>query len=451
VSRPSRLIVALLALLVLGAACSSSGGDEDTVDPTGPSVVTSEPADAPTSPDVVPPAEDGPGSALAALEELCTLPKPGGGSSAPAEGPTPPTIAQVMEELEQIRGFGFEEPVVADPVSQEEIAEGYTEYVETAFPEDFYARRSAAWRTIGVIPPGASIRDALLEYGSTQVIGYYDTVTGELKFIGEEDPSPLERITLAHELTHAIDDQRFALERLDTLGAECRDEELEAAVALVEGNATFFMLRWAQSFLTPTEQLEVGVEAAAQDPPSGDIPPFISAVQEWPYLDGMDFVARLESQGGVEAIDAAFESPPVSTEQIMHPERYPNDLPVPVDVPDLAPELGEGWGDLDVQGVGESWLNLALGLRLDDAEAGAAAAGWDGGIYRAWSLGDDVAVVLATAWDSQADAEEFAAAMTSWVEASGQPATVLPVEGATVRVLFGSDDDALALLEAAAA
>jgi hypothetical protein len=368
----------------------------------------------------------------------------------PAEGPTPPVIAQVMEELEQIRGLEFQERVVAEPVSQEEIAEGYTEYVESAFPEDFYARRSAAWQTIGVIPPDASIRDALLSYGSTQVIGYYDTVTGELKFIGEEDPSPLERITLAHELTHAIDDQWFALERLDTLGAECRDEELDAAVALVEGNATFFMLRWAQSFLTPAEQLEVGVEAAAQEPPAGDIPPFISAVQEWPYIDGMEFVTQLESQGGVEAIDAAFESPPVSTEQIMHPERYPNDLPVPVDVPDLASELGEGWADLDVQGVGESWLNLALGLYLDGDEAAAAAAGWDGGIYRAWSLGDDVAVVLSTAWDSEADAEEFAAAMASWIDASGRPATVLPVEGSSVRVLFGSDADSLALLEAAA-
>jgi hypothetical protein len=398
----------------------------------------------------VPPAEDGPGSALAALEELCTLPKPGGGSSVPAEGPTPPVIAQVMEELEEIRGFGFEERVVADPVSQDEIAEGYAEYVETAFPEEFYSRRSAAWQTIGVLPPGASIRDAFLEFGSTQVIGYYDTLTGELKFIGEEDPSPYDRITLAHELTHALDDQRFALD-LDGLGAACRDEELEAAVALVEGNATFFMLRWAQSFLTPAEQLEVGVEAAALDPPPSDIPPFFMALQEWAYIDGMAFVTRLESQGGVEAIDAAFESPPVSTEQIMHPERYPNDLPVPVDVPDLAAELGKGWADLDVQDVGESWLNLALGLYLDDDEADAAAAGWDGGIYRAWSLGDDVAVVLATAWDSEGDAEEFAAAMTNWIDESGRPATVLPVEGSTVRVLFGSDADTLALLEAAAA
>ena len=81
------------------------------------------------------------------------------------------------------------------------------------------------------------------------------------------------------------------------------------------------------------------------------------------------------------------------------------------------------------------------------------AEGGMGAVYRARRilLGDDVAVVLATAWDSESDAEEFASAMTSWIEASGRPATVLPAEGSTVRVLFGSDADTLALLETAAA
>jgi hypothetical protein len=390
---------------------------------------------------VVPSPETGPGSALAALEELCTLPEPNvdGGSDVPAEGPTPPTIAKVMDELEQIRGFGFSNPVVAEPVTQQDIADGYAEYLDTAFPEEFYDRRSLAWQTIGVVPEGTSIREEMLEYGSTQVIGYYDTLTGELKFIGQEEPSPLERITLAHELTHAIDDQRFGLEKVDALGASCRDEELEASIALIEGNATFFMLRWARSFLTLDEQLQVGVEAGEQEPPPSDIPPFISRMQEWPYLDGMAFVVALESEGGVDAIDAAFLDPPVSTEQVIHPERYPDDVPVPVDVPDVADRLGQGWEDLDVQLVGEAWLDVALGLRLDEAEATAASTGWDGGIYRAWSDGRDVAVVLATAWDTEQDAQEFADAMTRWAAEGGQVADVL-LDGSSVRVLFATDD-----------
>jgi hypothetical protein len=432
----ARVAVALVAVTTLLSACSFGGGGGGGGRPTA----TPSP-EAPASPEAVPSPETGPGSALAALEELCTLPEPNvdGGSDVPAEGPTPPTIAQVMDELEQIRGFGFSNPVVAEPVTQQDIADGYAEYLDTAFPEEFYDRRSLAWQTIGVVPEGTSIREEMLEYGSTQVIGYYDTLTGELKFIGQEEPSPLERITLAHELTHAIDDQRFGLEKVDALGASCRDEELEASIALIEGNATFFMLRWARSFLTLDEQLQVGVEAGEQEPPPSDIAPFISRMQEWPYLDGMAFVVALESEGGVDAIDAAFLDPPVSTEQVIHPERYPDDVPVPVDVPDVADRLGQGWEDLDVQLVGEAWLDVALGLRLDEAEATAASTGWDGGIYRAWSDGRDVAVVLATAWDTEQDAQEFADAMTRWAAEGGQVADVL-LDGSSVRVLFATDD-----------
>ena len=88
----------------------------------------------------------------------------------------------------------------------------------------------------------------------------------------------------------------------------------------------------------------------------------------------------------------------------MHPERYPNDTPQPVDVPDLGPALGDGWRDLDVMTVGEVWLQLMLELRLDADDAGRAAAGWDGGIYRAWTDGTQTAVVLRTVWDSTEDA-----------------------------------------------
>jgi len=454
VSARARLATVVVAVGLLASACTSSA-DPEPGGGTGPTggADGSPSVGVPSSPEVVPPAEDGPGSALAALRKLCTIPQPDldGGSDVPAEGPTPPAIAQVMEELERIRGFEFTRRVVAEPVTQQDIADGYNRYLDIAFPEDFYERRSLAWQTIGVIPADTSIRDAMLEYGSTQVIGYYDTLTGELKFVGEEDPSPLDRITLAHELTHAIDDQRFGLERIDQLGADCRDEELEASIGLVEGNATFFMYRWAQAFLTLEEQVQVGTEAAAQQPPPSDIPPFIDATQLWPYMAGLQFIATLEQEGGLDAVDAAFVDPPVSTEQVIHPERYPNDVPTPVDVPDLAGTLGAGWRDLDVQGIGEMWLDQAFKLRLSDDEAAEAAAGWDGGIYRAWSRDGDVAVVLATVWDSDGDAREFAAAAERWIAASGQTASVLPADGTSVRVLFATDAGTLTALEAAAA
>ncbi|MEX2203413.1 MAG: hypothetical protein WD965_04945 [Actinomycetota bacterium] len=441
----ARVFVATFAFAMLASACTSTPSPN-------PSTGAEPSIDVPTSPEVVPQPEDDPGSALAAMERLCTIRPPDidGGLQVPAEGPTPPAIAKVMGELEQIRGFGFSTRVVAEPVTQQDIADGYTEYIETYYPEEFYSRRSLAWQTIGVIPEGTNIRDELLEYGSTQVIGYYDTVTGELVFLGQEDPTPLERLTLAHELTHAIDDQRFGLEKVDELGAECREEELQATLGLVEGNATFFMLRWARTFLSVEEQIELSAEAAAQQPPPSDIPPFIDAMQAWPYTAGLRFITALEGDGGLDAVDAAFLDMPVSSEQILHPERYPNDVPTPVDVPDLASELGAGWEDLDVQPVGEIWLDVAMRLRLDGLDASQASAGWDGGIYRAWSDGDRVAIILSTAWDSGRDADEFAAGMQRWISAGETPAEVLPADGTSVRVLFATDAGTLADLRSAA-
>ena len=64
--------------------------------------------------------------------------------------------------------------------------------------------------------------------------------------------------------------------------------------------------------------------------------------------------------------------------------------------------------------VGEAWLQIMLALRLDAGDAERAAAGWDGGLYRAWTDGAHTAVVLRTVWDSAEDAQEFSDAMQAW-------------------------------------
>ena len=134
----------------------------------------------------------------------------------------------------------------------------------------------------------------------------------------------------------------------------------------------------------------------------------------------------------------------------MHPERFPGDVPARVDVPDLSGDLGPGWGDLDVMQVGEAWLAAMLGLRLDTATAEAAAAGWDGGLYRAFTDGDDAAVVLATAWDSVADADAFAQALREWLDAEGQWGIVGRPDPQRVTLAVATTGAVADVLEAAA-
>ncbi len=431
--RPRALAVALALALAL-AACVGGGAG-------GPSLTSASPTEPPASPSPEPR-----GSAQRALRALCEYGPPPGGEPVPPEGPTPPAIAEAMAAVEELRGLSFTEPVVADPVTERELVEGLRRSFDYSYPRELLERRSLAWRTIGVIGQGVRIREELERFVSGQVIGYYDTLTGELRFIGTDDPSPRERVTLAHELVHALDDQRFGLERIDQLMTSCRDEAATAAIALTEGDATYFMARYALQYLSPQEQLELATGGV------GDVPavdPFVERQQVWPYTAGQRFVAALIGRGGLEAVDRAFRELPVSTEQIIHPDRYPGDVPTPVDVPDLAPALGRGWEDLDVQEVGEAWLSLALGLRLPSSTAAEAAAGWDGGLYRAWTDGRRVAVVLVTAWDSPGEAATFAEAMAAWIEAGTGDAEVLAPDGTTVRALFSSDAATLEALRAA--
>jgi hypothetical protein len=437
-----RFLGSLVVSMLVVTSCTLTGGSATTPSPAAP---------VPVSPQHPSPAPEGPGSAVAALEALCPKTHLATASGVPPEGTVPAPIAAVERAVEEMRALRFIHPVIPDPVTHGQLVRGLLKSFDTSYPKALYDRRTLAWQTIGVIPHGTSIRHALENFGSSAVIGYYDTLTGKLVFIGTKDPTPYERDTLAHELTHAIDDQHFGLERLDRLGATCQDEASAASVAVVEGNATYVQLQYVRQFLTPTEQLQFVQEANASGGSAGDIPPFIMALQQWSYTQGLQFITALVAHGGETAVDHALTVLPVSTEQIIHPERYPNDVPTPVDVPDFGPKLGRGWTDLDVEGIGEEWLSLALALRLPVSDAASAAAGWDGGISRAWSDGTHVAVVLSTVWDTAPDAAEFASAMSRWIGAGdGQPAKVLPPSGTSVRVLFASDGSTLGRLETAA-
>ncbi|HXF58074.1 MAG TPA: hypothetical protein VNO34_10995 [Actinomycetota bacterium] len=432
-----RLLALSLALAWAAGACTGGAG------PTGP-------GPGPTGP--TGPATEGspspPGSRARPGPDAPECPYgPAPSPRPPAAAPLPGPLAEVARQVEEVRGLRFERPVPAQPVTQARIGELVTAGIRRDFPREVAERRERAWALMGAIPQDSDLFRSVVDFAASQVVGFYDTVAKRLVFVGDPSPSPLARLTLAHELTHALQDQRFDLTRLDALGRACRDEEASALQALVEGDAQDVSIRWAQRHLSLDEVLELQLEAGALAPPPASVPPFVEGQFLFPYEAGQRFVRALLARGGQEALDRAFQDPPRSTEQVLHPERFPNDAPQAVAVPDFAQVLGPGWEDLDFQDVGEGWLQLYLGVELPESRARAAAAGWDGGQYRAWTDGERVALVLDTVWDSEADAREFADAVQDLGE--GRPVRAL-VRGAAVRVLYASDQATLGALAEAA-
>lgn len=394
---------------------------------------------APGTPDPRAPTPPGP-DPLCETRDAAGAPR---GDSAPSPSAV---VSEVAEQVEQVRGLQFMEPVSPEAITRTEIGGLVQRSIDAQFPSKMMERRGRAWATIGAIPAGTDLYGAIAEFGTGQTIGFYDTATQRLVFVSADPPSPLHLLTLAHELTHALDDQHFDLGLLDELVRTCQDERTEALVALAEGDAVEMSLRWAQANLSPDELVDLGLEVAGDPGPPASVPQFVRETFVSPYVSGQAFVRALLVSGGQRALDAAFRDPPRSTEQILHPEKYGLDEPRLVQVPDVEEQLGEAWDDLDVQDVGEAWLLRLLDLELLPSDAGDAVAGWDGGQYRAWSSGTATALVMDTLWDSEDDAAEFADA----VETYGQdrPVTVV-TEAQAVRVLFASDVGSLQALAAA--
>jgi hypothetical protein len=418
------LPAAALALAVLMSACV--GGRVKLAQSPSP------PASAPS----VPPSEQNP---------LCE-PAPRTGQPGPTAGSLPPDVAQVATQVQAVRDLRFKQPVVPEPLGKDQIEQQLHDSLTDQFSGDTVRREGQTDIAIGALPAGTDLRQVLVAYGTSQIVGFYDTTNHRLVFEGGAQPTPFERFTLAHELTHALQDQNFGLSLLDRLNDTCQDERAEAFLSLAEGDAVQTQVQWARTNLSAEEivQLQDEVDSFPPPPPT---PPFVEQLFQFPYPNGQAFVEALQDRGGEQAVNDAFRNPPVSTEQILHPDKYPGDVPEPVAVPDLSSKLGEGWSLLHQQEIGEGWLLTLLQLRLAEGTARDAAAGWDGGLLRSWADGSRTAVVIQTAWDSVQDADAFTAAMNDWFD---RQAADVQQTGDRVQVLFASDQSTLDALATAA-
>jgi len=144
--------------------------------------------------------------------------------------------------------------------------------------------------------------------------------------------------------------------------------------------------------------------------PAG-VPRAISEYLLFPYVRGMDFVMVARQRGGWAAIDALYDDPPVSTEQVIHPEKYfgEEDVPTIVSISDLSDAFGADWRPGAVNVLGELFVQVWLSEWLAPRDFAGAPAGWDGDQLRAFEKGSDgpVAVVWYSVWDTDQDAREM--------------------------------------------
>jgi hypothetical protein len=344
-------------------------------------------------------------------------------TEAPTPEPIPPEIAEQMDEIQaqvmEIRGLQPAGDVTRVLLPRDQLRQK----VENDFLEDYSPEEAAddslALSALGLLDPGFDMLAFYQDLFSEQTAGFYDDENKEMDVILGIDFGGQERLIYSHEYTHALQDQNFDIEEgLNYSEEYCEDdsERCAAIQALLEGDASKLEIDWLLTYATQQDIIDIQEALAEYEGPVLDSSPdFMKEDFLFPYLQGQSFVEYLHNQGGWEAVNNAYRILPVSTEQILHPERYPSDLPEDIEIPDLTPILGEGWREIDRGVMGEwyTFLILAHGLnseaRLNEIESQAASDGWGGDEYLVYYDEQNGATVLVmhTSWESVNDATQF--------------------------------------------
>jgi hypothetical protein len=332
--------------------------------------------------------------------------------------------SQVIEE----RGLQPKHPVPVVLLSPEELHQNVINDFLADYTDEEMADDVLELTAIGLLEPGYDFKSFYTDLLSEQVAGYYDNDTSEMFVVQDEGFKGPEHLTYAHEYTHVLQDQNYDIKNglnYSDEACEADTERCAAIQALIEGDASLSEYTWFQYHASSQDQQEIiNFMNSLKSPVYDRAPAFLKDDFVFPYSQGLTFVQNLFDQGGWTAVDSAYKNPPVSTEQILHPELYPSDTPIPVDLPDLTTTLGDGWREVSRNQMGEWYTYLILAraananARLDDTTAQDAAAGWGGDEYVV--LHDDstgsTAFVMKTVWDTKADAEEFSNAVQQYAD-----------------------------------
>ncbi|MBZ5664448.1 MAG: hypothetical protein LAO30_07570 [Acidobacteriia bacterium] len=370
--------------------------------------------------------------------------------TAPAQNPpsTEPTVSskegkELFKSVDEILQFAshdtnlpIKEKVKRRLAKRDEVQS----YIEKNMKEDKDAKRlersSAVLKKFGLLPKNFDLSNFLVAMLREQVAGYYDVKTKTVNLLNWVDVEQ-QKPVLAHELTHALQDQSFGIEKWMRGPAEDsdnkkndpspsdieNDEVTSARQAIIEGQAMAVLFDYSLAPQGKTildapqivEALKQGMlEGTADSPRFRDAPMFLKEELTFPYRYGLDFTRALLQAGGKElAYAGAFKDPPKTTREIMEPDTYlAHEKLEPMKMIDMDKDF-KGYDPFDIGAMGEFDVDILVEQYAGREEAGAMYPEWRGGYYYAGKRKGDksapIGVLYVSRWSSAAKAAEFAA------------------------------------------
>jgi hypothetical protein len=353
----------------------------------------------------------------------------GGGDDAPVPDDPDALVDHVAGQVEDLRELTFTDEVDVRFLDDAELRDELDRVLEDQLDSDELAARTDALVALRALPPGSDLVELQRDLLDGQVAGYYAPEDGDLVVRTPEGRiRTIDRITLAHELDHALVDQNVGLPDLDG-----DDDATLAELAVVEGDATLLMHLWTLEHLPLRDQVGLlgAGDLAGQQEQLASFPHHLQRELLFPYTAGLELVCDRWLEGGWSAVDDAYADPPRTTAGVLDPSRADEspERPPALSGPDGATAV---WRD-SFGAAPLSWLFEAPGgdpeAALDEPVSRALA--WRGGEVRTWTLDGDTVAGLALAADPDAD-HGLCGSVRDWLDAALPEATIDEV-GADLR------------------
>ncbi|MEX0802515.1 MAG: hypothetical protein WD688_04260 [Candidatus Binatia bacterium] len=325
-------------------------------------------------------------------------------------------IAAIRERLTQVREMETLNGV-AVVFERKDRANSYlNESLQGNSDADNLRDTSLAYAKLGLLPPGVDLRNNLLGFYSSQAVAFYDSRAKRVVLPVRDQSSPEGRVlgerddkVIAHELVHAFQDQKFSIgNRLRVKG---NGDATLALRSVAEGDATLSEYAYVfgdfdASLAGYARQM---IDAGGENANLASMPMIVADRVRFQYFAGVRFVSRAFAESGWSSVNRLYNSPPLSTEQILHPEKYFDipDPPTRIDLKNLSRLFPLPWREIESDTLGELSVHCLFYQYLEPSAAASIAQGWDGDRFVAYRKGDGVAFLWATIWDSETDAVEF--------------------------------------------
>ena len=322
----------------------------------------------------------------------------------------------VLKEMSRITGLPIKAPLKKRVVDRSEIRQIVTAKLHADYTPEELREQEATLKAFGLVPADFDLAKFLTDFYTEQAAGFYDPRTKTM-YIASWVASSQQNMVLAHELTHALQDQNYNLQKY-IQAVKADDDASAARLAVVEGYATAAMIQELMGSIPlaqmPSMQPFMAMAIhrdAAEFPVFAKAPFFFRFQSLFPYSQGLDFIQKDLARSDWKGLTRLFTEPPQTSQQIFDPALYfahtpvaHLDLPHPP-VPARQPEFRK----VNENAFGELGYYCLLGQLISEDEAKSLAPAWAADRYAVYEApkNHQLALIARAIWTSQEKAEQF--------------------------------------------